>query len=240
MRPDDRIVFVGDVHIDEGDPALEPFLAFLGSLEKRCRRVILMGDLFNLWIGREEMEGPHHRSVVEALKALRAGGTVVRYLEGNRDYRVAARHTGGAFDDATDRGLVEQYGGHSIYAVHGDLANSDDRRYRVWRRLSRSGPAWAALGCVPAGLRVRFAERTERRLRSTNRAFKRELPEAAIRRYAAEHVAAGHDAVVLGHFHVERDWLLDGGGRVLVLPEWRESRRHLEIGADGSIVFADS
>ena len=51
------------------------------------------------------------------------------------------------------------------------------------------------------------------------------------------------DLVVLGHFHVEKDLVLEPpgpAGRVMVLPEWKGSRRYLRVGADGRAAFVDS
>ncbi len=238
-----KLVFIGDVHLDRDDAALQDFLHFMDRLAETTKRVILMGDLFNLWIGRRELEQPHHVAVIERLAALRRRGAVVRYLEGNRDYRIGECYAGSALDDASDSGLVERHGGHSIFAIHGDLANVADRQYRIWRRFSRSRAVWGLIGLVPRRRRLGLAESLERRMRGTNLAHKREFPEALVRSYAAPYFRAGHDIVVLGHFHLERD--LPGGpgvpsGRILVLPEWKGSRRHLEIGQDGSVAFIDS
>jgi predicted Zn finger-like uncharacterized protein len=41
---------------DFDDPALGPFLALLQSLGREAGRIVLMGDLFNLWIGAPELE----------------------------------------------------------------------------------------------------------------------------------------------------------------------------------------
>ena len=201
----------------------------------------MIGDLFNLWIARAELELEHHRQVISKLEELRRGGLSVGYLEGNRDYRIGVRHTGGAFDDAGADGIVERCGGHRLFAVHGDLVNRADRQYRVWRRFSRSAPVWGLLHLIPRLLAMRWAERLERRMRRSNLTFKAEFPEAAVRAYAAPWLRDGHDAVVLGHFHVEKDLVAsDPTGRILVLPEWKGSRRHLEVGRDGSIAFVDS
>ena len=54
------LVFIGDVHLDRDDPALEDFLRFLHSLGATTSRVVLLGDLFNVWIGGAAMEQPHH------------------------------------------------------------------------------------------------------------------------------------------------------------------------------------
>ena len=71
------LVFVGDVHLDRGDPDLPAFLAFLEGLVPTTARLVLMGDLFNLWIGREELEQAHQRAVVDLLVSMRRRGIVV-------------------------------------------------------------------------------------------------------------------------------------------------------------------
>lgn len=232
-----ELAFVGDVHLERGDAEIGPFCEFLERLSRRASRIVLMGDLFSLWIGQRELEQPHQRAVVETLAGLRRAGVVVRYVEGNRDYRIGPAYAGSAFDDVAAAGLVERQGGVSLFAIHGDLTNPGDRQYRSWRRLSRSRAFWLAFRALPARRRLSLAESLEARMRGTNVAFKRALPEAEIRRYARRWLDSGHDAVVLGHFHVERDLDLAGAGRVLVLPDWKAGRRWLSVDAAGRIGF---
>jgi UDP-2,3-diacylglucosamine hydrolase len=227
---------VGDVHLDRNDDALGDFLAYLDGLAPRAGRIVLMGDLFNLWIGEPSLEQDHHRAVVATLRRLRAGGTEIHYLEGNRDYRIAGAHLGRSFDAVSDEGLDESWGGRRIWAAHGDLVNRRDRQYRTWRRLSRTQAAWALFSAIPRAQRFALAESMERRMRATNAGMKREFPEAMIREYAEHHMTMRGAAVVLGHFHVERQ-LQD---RIFVLPEWKGSRRHLRATADGDLRFEDA
>lgn len=237
------LVFVGDVHLGPDDPWLPRFLAFLDRLADSASRVVLMGDLFELWIGRPELEQPHQAAVAGHLRALRERGLVVRYLEGNRDYHIGPGYAGRALDEATDRPIVEEFGGRRLVAVHGDLANAKDRQYRAWRRLSRSRGLWLLFNALPRGPRLRLAHALERRMRGTNPAFRRAFPEQAVRDYAARLLTPQDDALVLGHFHVELDLAPQNGGargRVLVLPDWKSSRRHLRVDAAGEIAFVDS
>jgi len=240
---DPALAFVGDVHLDRDDPDLDDFLAFLERLGKRCGRIVLMGDLFNLWIGQQRLEQPHHRAVVDTLTAMRAAGVVVRYLEGNRDYRIGPCYAGTAVDDATLDGIEESCGGRRLFAVHGDLANRADRQYRTWRAVSRSRLLWGVFNLLPPGRRGRMAERAEQRMRATNLGFKREFPERMVRDYGSGFLAAGYDVVVLGHFHVEKRLVVttpDVAGEIFVLPMWKDSRRHLEVSSSGEIEFVDS
>jgi len=232
------LVFVGDVHIDRDDADLPAFLRYLESLPARARRIVLMGDLFNLWVAADGLEQPHHRAVIECLRAIRSDGTEVHYLEGNRDYRASA-HRGTTFDAVDGTGLREDWGGRRIWAAHGDLVNVNDVQYRSWRRLSRSAPFWWLFSVIPRKRRLALALSMERSMRSTNLDMKRAFPEALIRAYAERHVADGSDAVVLGHFHLERE-LGVGRARVFVLPEWKGTRRHLRVDAQGRMAFEDA
>jgi len=242
VRQPSDLVFVGDVHLDRGDPDLDAFLAYLRGLAPRAGRIVLMGDLFNLWIGTPELEEDHHRAVIACLTSLRSEGTEVHYLEGNRDYRIATTHRDRTFDAVSDTGLREDWGTTRIWAAHGDLVNTDDLQYRTWRRVSRSAPAWWLFSAIPRARRLALASSVESKMRTTNTAMKRDFPEAQLRAYAARHLDGPGAAVVLGHFHVEREFAAGPGdsGRVYVLPEWKGSRRHLRVTAAGEIRFEDS
>ena len=233
------LVFVGDVHLDRDDPDLPPFVAMLRSVAVTAGRIVLMGDLFNLWIGSPELEQAHHRAVVEALRDIRKGGTEVHYLEGNRDYRIRGVHRGPTFDEVDDVGIEERWAGRKIWAAHGDLINVRDLQYRTWRRLSRSALVWGAFSAIPARRRFRLAESMERSMRGTNLSMKRAFPEALVRAYAAPRLSGGCDAVVLGHFHSEHELPAgtDGAKKIFVLPEWKGTRRHLRVSGDGAMRF---
>lgn len=234
-----RVAFIGDVHLDLGDAAVQPFTRMLHRLSETCDSLVLMGDLFNFWVGQPEMQLAHQHEVAATLRAIRGRGVAVHYVEGNRDYRIGRAFQGDLFDTVGDTGLEQRVAGRSLWAIHGDLANRADRRYRVWRRFSRSGLFWGCFNLLPARLRLSVAGKLETWMRSTNVAFKREFPGAMIGDYASEFAAHGYDAIVLGHFHVEKHWQLAGGTSVYVLPEWKQSRRHLVADAAG-IRFVDS
>jgi UDP-2,3-diacylglucosamine hydrolase len=233
------LVFVGDVHLERDDAELPRFLAMLERLARTASRVVMMGDLFNLWIGRPELEQPHQTLVLDKLAELRQGGLTVDYVEGNRDYWVGTDRLGRALDRSSRTGLVEQIGGLRLFAIHGDLANREDRRYRAWHWFSHTSLLRFAFHALPARTRLSLADSLERRLRATNTRYKRAFPEAQVRHYAARWLTAGFDGVVLGHFHAEYD-LVCGTGRVLVLPDWKSSRRCLRATARGELAFFDS
>lgn len=237
-----HVAFVGDVHLERDDPELGAFLRMLERVAGSARTIVFLGDLFNLWVARDEFEGAHHRAVLGAFDGLRRAGVEVSYVEGNRDYRVARRYGGTLIGRAAEGALTLEHAGRRIVAVHGDLANSRDRQYRTWRRISRSPWFWRLFLCVPVGRRAALADRLESRMRSSNLAYKGEFPETEVRSYAERFFREGADLVVLGHFHVERVLAAvppSPRGTAIVLPEWKGSKRHLRVGPDGEAEFVD-
>lgn len=235
------LVFVGDAHLDRDDPDVPAFAEMVGALAgPGTRAIVLLGDLFNLWVGRPEFEGEHHRQVLAALAHARGRGTAVHYVEGNRDYRVADVHAGRELDRVVGDGLDLEIAGLRIHAVHGDLANADDLQYRSWRRLSRSNPFWWAFRCVPRARRARVALGMERRMRASNLRHKRRFPEERIRGYGQAILGRGRDLVVLGHFHERRVLTSDdpaAPGAIVVLPLWKDDREFLRVAPDGRWSF---
>ena len=217
------VALIADAHLSgPGGPA-GPLLAQLQALPGQgCRRLILMGDLFQAWVGFPSFETADIAAVAAVLRELRRQGIEIDYVEGNRDFFLA----GSSYADAFDRvGLETAFsvGGRRYLAVHGDGLNDRDWKYRFWRRLSKSAPVRFALRHLSRRLAQPAVHSTEQRLSQTNFKHRAALPEEAIRRYAERRLAEGHDVLLLGHFHEPRVWPV-AGGEVRLLDAWFRSR----------------
>ena len=218
------VAVVADAHLGGPGGAAAPLLAQLAELPARgCRHLLLLGDLFQAWIGSRRFETPEISATVDLLRRLRAAGVRVDYIEGNRDFYLAASPYADAFDSVgTEVAFVA--GGRRVLAVHGDGLNDRDRQYLFWRWLSKSPPVRALVLHLPGFVARRFVHSTEQRLAQTNFKHKRRIPEEAIRAYAERRLVEGHDLLVLGHFHEPRTWQVRGG-EVRLLEAWFASRR---------------
>ncbi|MGE5233745.1 MAG: UDP-2,3-diacylglucosamine diphosphatase [Acidobacteriota bacterium] len=218
------VAVVADAHIGgPGGPAA-PLLEQLGALPGQgCRHLVLLGDLFQAWIGSRRFETADIAATVALLRRLRAAGLRIDYIEGNRDFYLAGSPYADAFDTvSTEVAFVA--GGRRVLAVHGDGLNDRDRQYLFWRWLSKSAPVRGLVLHLPGVVARRFVRSTEQRLAQTNFKHKARIPEEAIRAYAARRLTEGHDLVLLGHFHEPRAWQV-GGGEVRLLEAWFSSRR---------------
>src|SRR6266850_6531876 len=135
--PDGAVALLGDAHLRERDAEVGAFVRFLDTLPRDIRTLAILGDLFAVWIGRPELLRPHHLSVVEALRRLRARGCRLIYVEGNHDFFLAPLYLNAPFDLLTAESIDLPLAGHPVHLAHGDLVNSRDRRYRAWRAVSK-------------------------------------------------------------------------------------------------------
>ena len=220
------VAVIADCHLGgPGGPA-EPLLEQLEELPGRgCRRLVLLGDVFHVWVGKPAFETPLIRQVTDALRRLGERGVCLNYIEGNRDFFIAGSRYAGLFASVSAE-LAFEAEGVRYLAVHGDGLNDRDRQYLFWRWLSKSLPVrWAVAGFPPA-LAQRLMYSTEARLAATNFKHKMEIPRPEILRYAERRLAEGHDVLLMGHFHEPRAWAA-GGGEARIIDAWF-NHHHIE------------
>ena len=234
------ILFLGDAHLRENDPELESFLRFLRALPSGASALYLLGDLFDLWIGSPAFLSECHHRVLAALRALKASGVALKYVEGNRDYRLKSLYESDPFQEVAEEGTDVAFGGRSIHLVHGDLVNPEDRPYRFWRRVAKSPVLLGATRILPGRTARSLARWMERGIARTNLRHRARFPEEHCRRLAQARLSQGNDTLVLGHFHEEsrREYQGPSGKiEVFVLPAWRIQGRYLRIHEDGQAEF---
>jgi UDP-2,3-diacylglucosamine pyrophosphatase LpxH len=218
------LAIVADAHLDGPGGAAGPLIEQLrGVAAAGCERLLLMGDLFQAWVGFPQFEPPGLGELLAVVSELRARGIRVDYLEGNRDFFITDSAYATFFDSVGDE-IAFTSGGVRYLAVHGDGLDDKDVQYRLWRRATKSLPVRLAMRWLPARLARRLVDSTERKLAQTNFKHRLAIPTAAIERFAARRLSAGHDVLLLGHFHEERRWRVPGG-EVWLLPAWFQTRR---------------
>ena len=234
---------LGDAHLREGDPEVDAFVDFLDALPESIGVLAVLGDLFAAWIGRPDLERPHHRRVLDALARLGQRGCRLIYVEGNHDFFLRDRFEGKVFETVAETSLETRAAGRPTHLAHGDLVNRHDRQYRAWRAISKSRPFFAAFNLIPRVPRLRIVDRLEAKMAETNMAFRGGFPVAEAIAYARPRLRAGTEVLVFGHFHEERRIEVEEAGRrgaIYVLPAWRAGHRYLRLSAGAAPEFVSA
>ncbi len=220
------VAIIADCHLGGPGGAAEALLAQLETLKDRgCRRVVLMGDIFHVWVGKRSFETPLIRQVLDAFERLRDAGIRLDYIEGNRDFFIARGPYAKVFDTVSTE-LEFEVGSTRYLAVHGDGLNDRDRQYLFWRWFSKSLPVRWAVSTLPPPVARYLMHSSEAKLAKTNFKHKMEIPREAILQYAARRLPEGYDVLVLGHFHEPRVWP-SGTGEVRIIDAWF-NQHHIE------------
>ena len=226
---------IGDLHLDlfEGEHA-ELFASWLDALAPRPRLIIL-GDLFEFWVGRHQQRVGGARRVLAALRRCVERGTPVDVLHGNRDFLLGRHFARASGCTIRPAGLTGQLAdGSRTLFLHGDELCTLDHSYQRFKRVMRSRPGRFLAACLPLSTQRSAAARLRR---ASARVGAR--PQASERRALQASAAAlwareqGASQLVCGHAHAFRDHPLPGGGRWLVIDAWGGARDACRLGADG-------
>jgi UDP-2,3-diacylglucosamine pyrophosphatase LpxH len=218
------VAIVADSHIGGPGGEVGPLLGQLRALPQQgAERVVLLGDLFQVWVGYAQYETPEVAAFLAVVDELRARGLRVDYIEGNRDFFLAEGPYRTRFDSVVKEVALRQ-GALRYLFVHGDGLNDRDRQYLAWRWLSKSSPVRAVIRHLPAAMVKRLVHSTEKKLTGTNFKHKVRVPEEAIRAYGERRLEEGHDVLLLGHFHEPQTWRVKGG-EIRLLDAWFRTKR---------------
>jgi UDP-2,3-diacylglucosamine hydrolase len=127
-------LFISDLHLSSERPGIVAlFFRFLMDTAARAETLYVLGDLFEYWVGDDDLDEPFNASVSGALARLAGAGVAIRLMQGNRDVllgREFARRCGAhLIDDPT---LIELHGTRTLI-MHGDTLCTDDGEYQKFR-----------------------------------------------------------------------------------------------------------
>src|SRR3954467_13631906 len=85
-----RALFISDLHLTSERPASnEAFFAFLEREAPGATGLYILGDLFEFWVGDDDLGNPLNAIVAGFLGNTASGGTPVYVMHGNRDFLLA-------------------------------------------------------------------------------------------------------------------------------------------------------
>jgi UDP-2,3-diacylglucosamine hydrolase len=220
-----------DLHVDSEDPRA---VAELGSLLELCADapvLLLLGDLFEYWLGPSQASGPGGRQLLDLLAAFPGR---VHLIPGNRDVLAGSELEAALGSPLLWHGCLARLdSGERLLFLHGDELCLADRSYQRLRRVLRARLPRTLLRGLPAPLGHVLARRLRQRSRGAV-AAKAPLEVAQDPAEAARRLCASDaDLLVVGHTHAFRDVPLGApreGARLVVLDAVGGARDLLRIG----------
>jgi UDP-2,3-diacylglucosamine hydrolase len=235
-----RAVFASDFHLSGRNPSgVDTFCRFVGERVRAAADLYLLGDLFDLWIGPTQLEEAGLVPAFDALRRAARGGTKIHLFHGNRDFLLGEREAKSLQAALAGESLQVTIHGERAFLTHGDIFCTRDRAYQRMKKILRNPVFRGAAGFLPGRLIRRLAGGL--RTHSTKVVSVKPKEVTAIQIPEVERIlgARGACTAVCGHVHnsFERD--LPGGGRLIVLSEWRDGRGTYAETRDGRIRRVD-
>lgn len=212
-----QIDLLSDLHLGPDTPGT------LARLERHlastpAQAVLLLGDIFEVWVGDDARHEPFEAGVAAMLRAA-AARVDLFFMHGNRDFLLGADMLAACGMTALpDPTVLDAFGRHWLL-VHGDALCLDDTAYQAFRRQVRS-PQWQAQ-VLAQPLEARQA--LGRQMRAGSRAAQAaelmatDLDAEACRALLRE---AGATTMIHGHTHRPAEHDLGDGMSRIVLSDW--------------------
>lgn len=230
-------LFISDLHLAPERPQItEQFLRFIRETAPAASALYILGDLFEYWVGDDDLDDPLNGIVSGALAALADSGSKVYLMRGNRDVLLgtdfASRCHATLLEDPT---LVNLHGTPTLLS-HGDALCTGDVDYQRFRLYARDP------GNQQKFLAQSLQERREqmRGMRSQSEASKQQKTEAImdvapeamdalLRKYGYPRLIHGHTHRPARHLHT-----IDGHPcERWVLNDWYDTGGYLRCDAGG-------
>ena len=143
------------------------FEAFCAGPAREAAGVYVLGDLFDQWIGDDQLREPLAARVAAALRGVAASGVPVGIIVGNRDFLLGARFAEAAGATLLPEQIVVDVAGTPTLLMHGDEMCTSRRRVPALSRVHARPTAPAVL---PRAALCRCGARIGNWLRGKSRA----------------------------------------------------------------------
>jgi UDP-2,3-diacylglucosamine hydrolase len=157
-----RALFISDLHLaGERPEANAQFFRFLDEEAARASALYVLGDLFEYWVGDDELKEPAGdplaAEVVAGFRRLVDAGVPVHFMHGNRDFLASGGFLAASGAKFLQDPSVLAIAGEPVALLHGDTLCTDDKAYQTWRLKARSADWKREFLAKPLAERLRLS-----------------------------------------------------------------------------------
>jgi UDP-2,3-diacylglucosamine hydrolase len=212
------------------------FEAFCMGPARDASAVYVLGDLFDQWIGDDQLREPLAAGVAKALRGVSDSGVPVGIIVGNRDFLLGSRFAAAAGAKLLPAQSVIDVAGTPTLLMHGDEMCTSDVAYQRFRAFTHDRRRQRYFFALPYALRRGIGNW----LRGKSRAATAAKPESILDVEPSAVDAAFRSAnvarMIHGHTHrpAQHRHVVDGRQcERHVLADWYDHGSYLEVDAGG-------
>ena len=237
VEPLTNPVIISDLHLSPTKPkTIMAFVRFMKSVAPRYPELVILGDLFDFWLGDDAH--PEAKPVMALLKLHAATGRRVLVMPGNRDFVLGEGFAQAIGAELLRDPVVVEIKGRKVLLAHGDEWCLRDTGYQNFRKLTHD-PVWQAVmlkKSVAERIEVAKEARSQSETDKTQKSMDvMDVVEGAVAEAAK---SAGVDLVIHGHTHRPAAHVFDNYER-WVIPDWKLDGVE-GAGKSGCITFLDN
>jgi UDP-2,3-diacylglucosamine hydrolase len=222
-----RIFFISDIHLAENSPGITHlFLHFLENIAPNADRLYILGDLFELWVGDDNIT-PFHQQIIAALAKL-SKKIPIYFIHGNRDFLIGKNFAKTSGMTLLSEKTLIQLDNYQILLMHGDTLCTDDVAYQKARRRTRRWWVKKAFLFLPLIVRQALARHLRRKSEKHTKMAAVEILD--VNQPAVQQCLADTNAHYLIHGHTHRPAIHQVNMpnasicQRIVLADWKENK----------------
>jgi UDP-2,3-diacylglucosamine hydrolase len=232
-------LLVSDLHLAAERPHIvEQFFRFLSGPTRGAQALYVLGDLFEYWVGDDDLDDPLNRSVALGFAELAAHGTEVCFMHGNRDLLVgtefARRASARLLDDPS---LIDLFGTPTLL-MHGDTLCTGDVEYQRYRAYAHAPANQARFLAQPVAARHAEVAALRSRSESAKKGKSDEIMDVSEPAVVEVLRKAGYPRLIHGHTHRPAHHVHQVDGHECerwVLGDWYANGSYLRCDAQGCV-----
>ena len=197
-----NVLWIADAHLsDPGTPSYEALCDLLLRSMDEMDSFVILGDLFELWLGDNRILVAKHKPLLEIFCEIRAKGKPIYYLKGNHDFilgKTIENHVGA---EIFEEEAVFEWDGYRFLASHGENINKKDRGYRVLRKILRSPWTERMIRALDDRITYRLGTQLGSAVKGRFDEENLKYLQTLYLNYAKNKLSNNCHAVILGHSH---------------------------------------
>jgi UDP-2,3-diacylglucosamine hydrolase len=230
-------LFISDLHLSRERPELvDAFHALMTGPARGAATLYVLGDLFDAWLGDDQLREPLPAAVAAAFAKLAASGTSIYLQRGNRDFLLGERFAQAASATLLPDPIVHDVQGTPTLVMHGDLLCTDDvdyLRFRAyWQDPRRRGRLLALPYVVRRGIAASLRALSRRATAGKSETIMDVNADAVVQALREHRVTR----LIHGHTHRPARHELTVDGRACeryVLADWYRTASYLRVDTAG-------